>query len=102
MSAPESRLPRRTRSGYHATSTYLAGKDVNIIALYGDRKGDECCVLTGQVEVPDQSNLALLQVDLERMGTDERFTVRIQHENIVVATKQIRLTRRQSTRPQQR
>jgi predicted amino acid-binding ACT domain protein len=73
-------------------SRYLAGKDINIIDLYGDRKGDEF-VLIGQVEVPDQSNLALLQADLEEMGTDEGFAVRIQHENIFVATNQLRLTR---------
>jgi predicted amino acid-binding ACT domain protein len=73
-------------------SKYLAGKDINIIDLYGDRKGGEF-VLIGQVEVPEQSNLALLQADLEEMGRDEGFTVRIQHENIFVATNQLRLTR---------
>ena len=32
-------------------SQYLAGKDINITDLYGDRRGEEF-VLIGQVEVP--------------------------------------------------
>jgi predicted amino acid-binding ACT domain protein len=73
-------------------SKYLAGKDINITDLYGDRKGEEF-VLIGQVEVPSQLDLRLLQADLEEMGKEEGFAVRIQHENIFVATNQLRLTR---------
>lgn len=73
-------------------SKYLAGKDINIIDLYGDRKGEEF-VLIGQVEVPDRLDLRLLQADLEEMGKEENFAVRLQHENIFVATNQLRLTR---------
>ena len=71
-------------------SQYLAGKDINIVDLYGDRTGDDF-VLIGQVEIPTRWDLALLQADLEEMGRAEGYTVRVQHENIFVATNQVRL-----------
>ena len=73
-------------------SQYLAGKDINIVDLYGDRKGDDF-VLISQVEIPTHWNIAVLQADLEEMGKEEGFTVRLQHENVFVATNQLRLTR---------
>ncbi len=72
-------------------SQYLAGKDVNIVDLYGDRKGDDF-VLIGQVEVPKRWDIRMLQADLEQMGQELGFTVKLQHENIFVATNQLRLT----------
>jgi len=73
-------------------SRYLAGKDVNIVDLYGDRRGDEF-VLIGQLEVPARWDIRMLQADLEQMGDELGFTVKLQHENIFVATNQLRLTR---------
>lgn len=73
-------------------SRYLAGKDINIVDLYGDRTGDDF-VLVGQVDIPQRLNLAMLQADLEEMGREEGFTVRLQHEDIFVATNQLRLRR---------
>jgi len=73
-------------------SQYLAGKDINIVDLYGDRKGDEF-VLIGQVEVPGRWDIRMLQADLEQMGEELGFTVKLQHENVFVATNQLRLTR---------
>lgn len=72
-------------------SRYLAGKDINITDLYGDRKGDEF-VLIGQVEVPKRWDIGHLQADLEEMGREAEYTVRLQHENIFVATNQLRLS----------
>ena len=72
-------------------SQYLAGKDINIVDLYGDRRGTEF-VLIGQVEVPTRWDIRMLQADLEQMGQDLGFTVKLQHENIFVATNQLRLT----------
>jgi predicted amino acid-binding ACT domain protein len=71
-------------------SQYLAGKDINIVDLYGDRSGDEF-VLIGQVEVPPRWDVRLMQADLEQMGQELGFTVKLQHENIFVATNQLRL-----------
>ncbi len=71
-------------------SQYLAGKDINITDLYGDRRGEEF-VLIGQLEVPTQWDIRMLQTDLEQMGSELGFTVKLQHENIFVATNQMRL-----------
>jgi glycine cleavage system transcriptional repressor len=72
-------------------SQYLAGKDINIVDLYGDRKEDEF-VLIGQLELSKQWDIRMLQADLEQMGQDLGFTVKLQHENVFVATNQLRLT----------
>ena len=72
-------------------SQYLAGKDINIVDLYGDRHGNEF-VLIGQVEVPKRWDIRLLQADLDQMGQELSFTVKLQHENVFVATNQLRLT----------
>jgi glycine cleavage system transcriptional repressor len=73
-------------------SQYLAGKDINIVDLYGDRTGKEF-VLIGQVEVPVHWDIRMLQADLEQMGQDLGFTVKLQHENVFVATNQLRMAR---------
>jgi len=73
-------------------SQYLAGKDINIVDLYGDRRGDEF-VLIGQIEIPSRWDIRMLQADLEQMGEDLGFTVKLQHEDVFVATNQLRLTR---------
>jgi glycine cleavage system transcriptional repressor len=72
-------------------SQYLAGKDINIVDLFGDRTGDEF-VLIGQVEIPVHWDIRMLQDDLEQMGAELNFTVKLQHENVFVATNQLRLT----------
>jgi len=73
-------------------SEYLAGKDINIVDLYGDIRGEEF-VLIGQVEVPTRYDIRMLQADLEQMGAELGFTAKLQHENVFVATNQLRLTR---------
>jgi len=73
-------------------SQYLAGKDINIVDLYGHSSNEEF-VLIGQVEVPERWDIRMLQADLEQMGQELGFTVRLQHENIFLATNQLRLTR---------
>ncbi len=71
-------------------SEYLAGKDINIVDLYGDHSGDEF-VLIGQLEIPKSWDIRMLQADLEQIGQELGFTVKLQHENIFVATNQLRL-----------
>ena len=72
-------------------SQYLAGKDINITDLFGDRQGEDF-VLIGQLEVPSHWDIRMLQADLEQMGSELGFAVKLQHENIFVATNQLRLT----------
>src|SRR5208283_989392 len=71
-------------------SQYLAGKDINIVDLYGDRNGSQF-VLIGQVEVPSCWDVRMMQADLQQMGRDLGFAVKLQHENVFVATNQLRL-----------
>lgn len=79
-------------------SQYLAGKDINIVDLYGDRTGEEF-VLIGQLEVPKHWDIRMLQADLEQMGEELGFTVKLQHENVFVATNQLRLICSPQTSP---
>jgi predicted amino acid-binding ACT domain protein len=71
-------------------SEYLAGKDINIIDLYAHREGEDFLIVS-QLEIPVALDIALLQADLEQVAKDESFTVKLQHENIFVATNQLRL-----------
>ncbi len=80
-------------------SQYLAGKDINIVDLYGDRNGTQF-VLIGQVEVPVRWDVRMMQADLEQMGQELGFTVKLQHENVFVATNQMRLIHAREQRSQ--
>jgi predicted amino acid-binding ACT domain protein len=71
-------------------SRYLADHDINITDLYGDRNGDDF-VLIGQLTIPVNVNIGNLQDDLEEIGKEFGFTVKLQHNNIFVATNQLRL-----------
>jgi len=73
-------------------SRCLAGKDINITDFYWNRQGDDF-VMISQVEIPEEADFHMLQADLEEIGRQEGFTVKLQHENIFVATNQLRLTR---------
>jgi len=71
-------------------SRYLAGHDINITDLYGGRR-DENFVLIGQLTIPPKVNIRSIQSDLEVTGEEYGFTVKVQHNNIFVATNQLRL-----------
>jgi len=73
-------------------SRYLAGKDINITDFYWNRRDDDF-VMISQVEIPEDAEFHLLAADVEEIGRQEGFTVKLQHENIFVATNQLRLTR---------
>jgi len=73
-------------------SQYLAGKDINITDLsWTLTNGD--FVMICEVEMPAGLDLAMIQADLDEIGRAEGFTVKLQHENVFVATNQLRLTR---------
>ena len=71
-------------------SRYLAGHDINITDLFGGRREDNF-VLIGQLTIPANMNMKSIQGDLEDMGKEFGFTVRVQHNNIFAATNQIHL-----------
>lgn len=72
-------------------SSFLADKGINIVDLFGDRQDDQF-VLIGQVRVPPRWDIQMLQADLEHMAAEAGYAVRLQHENVFVATNQLRLT----------
>ena len=69
---------------------FLADHGINIIDLYAERQGDDFTQI-GQLEIPVARDLATLQTELEQIAKQEGFTVKLQHENIFVATNQLRL-----------
>lgn len=71
-------------------SAYLSDREINIVDLYCARRNDEF-VLIGQVEVPTHWDLSMLQTELEHMGKELGFTVKLQQQNIFLATNQLRL-----------
>jgi glycine cleavage system transcriptional repressor len=73
-------------------SRYLAGKDINILDLSWSRTNDDF-VMISEIQIPSRVDFGLLAADLEEMGRTEGFTVKLQHENIFVATNELRLTR---------
>lgn len=73
-------------------SEYLAGQEINITDFFAHREGDDF-LLIGQLEIPVAHDLARWQADLEQIATELAFTVKLQHENIFVATNQLRLER---------
>jgi glycine cleavage system transcriptional repressor len=72
-------------------SQYLAGRDINILDLFAHREGEEF-LLIAELEIPAVHDLALLHADLDEIAREEGFTVKLQHENIFVATNQLRFT----------
>lgn len=70
-------------------SMFLAGHDVNITDLYGYQADDDF-MLIGQLTIPLVVHIGNLQDDLEEAGKEYGFTVRLQHNNIFVATNQLR------------
>lgn len=72
-------------------SRYLAGHDINITDLFGDLRGNDF-VMISQVTIPAGTNINSLRDDLTEIGNELGFTVRLQHNNIFVATNQIRIT----------
>ncbi len=74
-----------------AFSQYLSGKEINILDLYGNITSNNEFVLISQVEIDSHHDIKNIQLDLEELGNELDFTVRLQHNNIFVATNQIRL-----------
>jgi len=74
----------------HDFCSYLADREINIIDFYGRRHDDEF-VLVAQVQIPNRLSIVVLQDDLEAIAQERHFTVRLQHNNIFVATNEIRL-----------
>lgn len=71
-------------------ASFLADKGINISDLYGTSEGEQF-VLISQVQVPKRWDIEMLQADLEHLANEIGHTVRLQHENVFVATNQLQL-----------
>lgn len=72
---------------------YLGDKEINIVDLFGNITPEGEFSLIAEVEVSPKLDLQVIQLDLEAMGEQIGFTVRIQHNNVFVATNNINLER---------
>jgi glycine cleavage system transcriptional repressor len=70
---------------------YLAERDINIVDLYAERRGTDF-LLIAQLEVPTALDFPGVQAEVGAIADDLGFTVRLQHEDVFVATNQLRLT----------
>jgi len=73
-------------------SNYFGGKDINITDLFGQRQGEDFVVIC-EVEIPDRCEIGMLQAELAALGSETGVRIRLQHENVFVATNQLRLSR---------
>jgi glycine cleavage system transcriptional repressor len=73
-------------------SHYLSGKSVNIVDLYWNVDQGRF-VMVSQVQIPAGCDLADFKAGLETIASRSGFTVLVQHENVFVATNELRLTR---------
>ena len=73
-----------------AVSQFCATKQINITDLYGHREKENFVVLA-ETEIPPQLDIATLQAELDTLGEELNATLRLQHENLFLATNQLRL-----------
>lgn len=76
----------------HALTGYLASKQINIDDLHCQTTEGEFLVIC-QVSVPDELDVGALQADLEESGKKLQFTAHMQHENVFVATNELKFGR---------
>jgi glycine cleavage system transcriptional repressor len=76
----------------HALTSYLASRQINIDDLHCQATEGEFVAIC-QVSVPAELDVGMLQADLEARGRDLRFTAHMQHENVFVATNELRFGR---------
>lgn len=76
----------------HALTSYLASKRVNIDDLRCQTTEGEFVVIC-QVSVPNEIDVSTLQADLEKSGHKLQFKAHMQHENVFVATNELRFGR---------
>jgi predicted amino acid-binding ACT domain protein len=69
-------------------SAYLASRGINVEDCYAYRQGEEF-ILVGQVMVPRHVDLRQIQIDLEALPMGGGLEIRLQHEDIFVATNEI-------------
>ncbi len=89
-------LTGKDRKGVvHEITNSLASHGINIVDLYCFTRPPDQFVLISEIDVPPELDLAQVQIDLEKAGSRGRFSVRIQHENLFLATNNLYLSRQE-------
>jgi len=76
----------------YSLTRYVASRCINIDDLYCRATEGEFVVIC-QVSVPSEIDFVMLQADLEESGRKNGFSAHLQHENVFVATNEIRFGR---------
>jgi len=69
-------------------SSHLASRNINIVDLYCYTQGEEF-VMIGQLAIPKRLDVRQIQIDLEGLFAGRDLAIRLQHEDIFVATNEI-------------
>ena len=72
----------------HRISSYLSSRGINIEDLYAYTEGERF-VLIGELMIPTEQDVRQLQIDLSELWRETTVTVRLQHQNIFLATNEI-------------
>ena len=75
----------------NSITRYLASKEVNVDDLYCCKEPGGDFTVVCQASVPEGMDVFNLQTDLEAVGKERGVTISMQHENIFVATNELRL-----------
>ena len=78
-------------------SAYLANKGINIEDCYADVEEGRFVMIL-EVCIPQEWDVRQLQLDLESLGKEIGLTAHLQHENIFLATNEVRSVRALSAR----
>lgn len=71
---------------------YLAHKSINIEDCYAYVEGDGFVMIL-EVTIPHEWDVRQLQLDLESLGSEIGLSAHLQHENIFLATNEVRSVR---------
>ena len=89
-------MTARDRKGVvHEITNALASHGINIVDLYCFLKSQGEFVLIGEIDVPAECDLGQVQIDLEAIDVSHALSVRIQHENLFLATNDLYLSRQE-------
>jgi glycine cleavage system transcriptional repressor len=80
-------------------SGYLASRNINIVDLYAYTEGEDF-IMISQVMIPQQLDVRQIQIDLESLPIGAGLEIRLQHEDIFVATNEIEF-RHNALRPKE-
>lgn len=86
-------VARENKQVVHEVSSYLAAQGINIVDLYCFPRGAGELLVISEVDIPTTCDISQIQIDLEALGARTDLSVRLQHENLFLATNNLYLSR---------